>query len=108
MILAIDYDGVIHDRANPVEGRKLGPPLPGAVEALDDLHAAGHTIIVHTLMATTPSGTRVVEDWLDYYGIEHHGVTAIKPAADFYIDDKAIRHTSWPDTLQQIGFNDDF
>lgn len=107
MILAIDFDNTIHDLNNPIEGRKMGKPMPGAVEAIENLVEAGHTVIIHTLMATSPSGAKVVSEWLEYYDIPHHGVTAIKPKADYYIDDKAIRHIDWPSTLQAIGFEED-
>jgi len=104
MVLAIDFDGVIHDRGNRPEGKMLGEPFEDAPAALEALHDAGHRIIIHTLMATTPSGTAAVTDWLDHYGIDYHEVTAIKPYADYYIDDKAITHVNWNSTMQAIGF----
>lgn len=105
MILAIDFDGVIHDRKNPIPGKTMGAPMPQAIEALQDLYLHGHEIIVHTLMATTESGRQAVIDWLDYYDVDHSGVTAIKPKADWYIDDKAIQHVDWPSTMAQLGLN---
>lgn len=108
MILAIDFDGVIHDRAHPIPGKKMGEPLPGALEALQDLYDAGHKLIIHTAMANTPSGKQAVEDWLDHFGVDYHSVVP-KPRADFYIDDHAVLHATWPQTLAAIGYveNDD-
>lgn len=105
--LAIDFDGVLHDYKNPVEGKKMGEPLAGAVAALDELYDRRYKLIIHTVKATTDSGKQAVEDWLDYYGFEYHDITAIKPRADHYIDDRAIHHTSWPETLDTLGIGDD-
>lgn len=102
MKLAIDFDGVVHDNKHAVEGRKMGPPMPGAVDALQDIYSAGYHIIIHTTMANTPSGRRAVADWLEYYDLDYHEIVA-KPGADFYLDDKAIKHHTWPKTLNLIG-----
>lgn len=98
LTLAIDFDGVIHDYQHPVEGRKMGAPLPGAKEAIDKLNKQGHLIIIHTVR---PS--KHVADWLDYYDIR--GMVwdmPGKPNADLYIDDRAVHHTEWPNTLEAI------
>jgi hydroxymethylpyrimidine pyrophosphatase-like HAD family hydrolase len=44
MILAIDFDGTIVEHRYP----KIGEPLPGALETLRDLKAAGHRLILWT------------------------------------------------------------
>jgi hypothetical protein len=41
-------------------------------------------------------------EWLNYYEIPYDEVTAIKPNADYYIDDKAIRFHNWEQTMQEI------
>jgi len=102
MTLAIDFDGVIHDYKHPVEGKRMGEPFDDALTMLKRLYNRKHTIIIHTVMATSDSGKQVVEDWLAFYKIKHHGVTAIKPNADIYIDDRGIRHTDWPSTWLQL------
>lgn len=102
MTLAIDFDGVIHDYKHPVTGRKMGTPFEEAPTMLKRLYNRRHTIIIHTVMATTPQGQKIVEDWLTYYKIKHHGVTAVKPNADIYLDDRAIRHIDWATTWQQL------
>lgn len=107
MILAIDFDNTIHDIKQPLSGRKMGGPMPQALEALETLYDSGHQVIVHTCMATSKGGKQAVEDWLDYYGVEYHSVTATKPQADYYVDDKAITHTDWPTTLLSLGIEDD-
>ncbi len=74
---AIDLDGVIHDHLHPVEGKRMGAPMEGAVEAITALRDKGDTIIVHTVKATTESGRCAVIDWLNHYNIPFDDVTAI-------------------------------
>lgn len=81
----------------------MGAPLPQAQESLMDLHEAGHKIIIHTRMATTETGRQAVIDWLDFYDIDVDGVTAMKPQADVYIDDKALKHVDWATTMNELG-----
>lgn len=102
MILSIDWDGVLHNRDHPIAGRKLGEPLPGAKSAMIRLTRQKHTLIIHTVMATTESGKKVVEDWMAYYKIPYDSVTATKPNAAVYIDDKALKHVDWDDTMRQL------
>ena len=103
MILAIDFDNTIMDTKHPVEGQKMGPPMPDALESLMDLHDAGHTLIIHTTRANNPSGRKSVADWLEYYDVDYDSIMP-KPAADFYIDDRAVEFQDWEDTLVEIGF----
>jgi 5'(3')-deoxyribonucleotidase len=99
--ICIDFNGTIEDSKHPVEGKKMGPPMPGALDALQDLHDIYH-IIIHTTMANTPSGRKAVADWLEYYDVDY-GEIVPKPAAVYYIDDKAVNHKSWKITKQRIG-----
>ncbi len=102
LILAIDFDQTIHDKLHPVEGKKMGLPMPGAQAAMDELYQQKHKIIIFTTMATTPTGKQAVEDWLEFYDIDFHEVTAVKPNAAVFIDDKALHHTDWESTMQQL------
>lgn len=100
--IAIDFDGVIHDAEHPRYGKRMGPPMPGALGAMKALYARGFRIIIHTTKAKTANGSMAVEQWLQYYEIEYHEVTAIKPEAVIYIDNKGYHHTSWTDTLKML------
>lgn len=104
MILAIDFDGVLHDYKNPIEGRRMGPPIKGATDSMDSLKEDGHKLIIHSVGSGNP---KHIEEWLDYYDIPYDEVTNIKPNADLYIDDKALHFVNWKDTLLAIGVNDD-
>ena len=99
--IAIDYDDTIHDRQNPKEGRKLGPPLAGAKEALEALKAAGWKIIIHSC-----NRPKVIADWMIYYEIPYDYIwdQVGKPVADWYVDDRAIEFRgSWADVLEKIA-----
>ena len=99
MILAIDFDGVIHDDKNPPIGKRMGPPIKGAKEALISFRNQHHRIIIFTLRAVTLNGAAHVRAWLVYFGIPFDDVTGMKPAADVYIDDKAITFRDWDETI---------
>jgi len=95
---AIDFDGVIHDHKNPVPGRRMGAPIEGAKEAITELKRRGDTVIVHSVWAGNP---KVIEDWMRYYEIPFDEVTNIKPQADIYLDDKAVRFTDWKSYVER-------
>lgn len=102
MILACDFDEVIHDKSHPLEGRRMGAPIDGAKRCLEEFRKEGHEVIVFTVMATSEHGTKAVEDWMKYYEIPYDSVTSIKPNADVFIDDKAIRFIDWDKTLKEM------
>lgn len=97
-VIAIDFDGVVHDFKNPVSGRTMGGPIEGTLDALNLLRDAGYQIIIFTFRGWA----QYVVDWLDYYNIPYDSITNTKPNADFYIDDKGLRFTNWPDIIKQI------
>jgi hypothetical protein len=100
LTLYVDFDRTLHDTEHPVEGRKMGPPLPGALDAIRTLVESGHTVVVFTVRAHAPSRIKVVADWLAYYQFPKMDITNVKYWADCYIDDRAYRHTDWTDTLE--------
>lgn len=89
MILACDFDGVIH---NPI----THDPIPGALDHLRWLHTRDHTILIHT--ANRPS---FVETWLADHAVRHHGIHP-KPRADVYLDDRAMRFTDWETAWEML------
>lgn len=92
MWAALDFDGVLHDYLHPIAGRKMGPPLPGALEAVKSLLARGHRVTVFTSRGNRPQH---VIDWLRYYHFPELEVTNIKQDYDLILDDKARRFTGW-------------
>ncbi len=93
-ILAIDFDGVIHNHANPIPGRRMGPPIEGAREALEKFVAQEYEIIIFSVWAHD-AGATTIEAWMNYYQIPFHQITNIKPKADLYLDDHAQKFISW-------------
>jgi len=106
--LAIDFDGVIHNMDKGYyDGTCYGDPLPGSLEAIREL-SKKYRIIIFTAKAKPnrplvngKTGTQLVEEWLDKYGILDCVVeiTSEKPRAFLYIDDNGYRHTDWGSTL---------
>lgn len=125
--LAVDFDGVIADYSQGYLGPDVfGDPLPGAAEGLRQLKGEGWTIIVHTARPPT-AGLR---SYLVTHGIPYDSINTPaptdgvadldgqelsmapggdleprKPIADVYLDDRAERFTSWPETMDKLrGF----
>lgn len=97
MILAIDFDGVIHDHKNPIEGKKMGLPIVGAKDALWGFQSRGDKIIIFCVWASSETTVSVIMDWCKFYDIPFEKITNVKPQCDVYIDDKAVRFTNWPE-----------
>jgi hypothetical protein len=98
MILAIDFDNVLHNPYDVEPGYKLGKPVKGAVEAMQQL-AKSNTLIIHTIWATDPQRIKAIQNWLDYFKIPYDQVTAQKPDATWYVDDKALHFDNWENVL---------
>lgn len=99
MILAIDFDGVIHDWEHPKPGRKMGPPMPGAAEAIRRLKQQGHQIIIHSCNRVS-----VIADWCKYFDVPYDSIWAGvgKPAASVYVDDRALKFVDWESTYREL------
>lgn len=103
--ICIDLDGVICELRRPDQSYADLEPLPGAVERLRSLRAAGHYVILHTArhMKTCQGNVGLVVarqglvtlEWLERHGVEYDEIHFGKPHADVYIDDNALRFTSW-------------
>jgi capsule biosynthesis phosphatase len=107
MRICIDLDGVICRLRKPGEAYDNLEPMPGAVEKLRQLKAAGHYIIICTArhMKTCEGNVGMVMarlgkttlDWLSRHGIEYDEIHFGKPHAQVYLDDNAVRFESWQD-----------
>jgi hypothetical protein len=101
-IICVDFDDTLMDTSRVPFGKRLGPPMAGAVSAMVNLASRGYTLVVFTVRGGTPESRKAVEDWCDYFKIPFSTVTNIKVNADAYIDDKGIKFTSWSQTLNDI------
>jgi capsule biosynthesis phosphatase len=105
MRICIDLDGVIAELRKPGETYADVKPVPGAVERVRTLRAAGHYVILYTArhMKTCDGNTSKVIArqglttlrWLEEHGIEVDEIMFGKPHADVYIDDNAYRFQAW-------------
>lgn len=100
-ILAIDFDGVIHDisLANHPE---FGPPILDAQPTILKLKRLQNRIIILSARASTPESKQLIANWLDANKIPYDVLTNVKPVADYYIDDKAVKFNNWSDLQNEI------
>jgi len=113
--IAVDLDGVIltYDHWRGVH--HFGDPMPGVVDALNALMAKGYNVIINTVRTNTeanrlPLGelVSILENGLKDKGIPYTSIWSKpgKPLASYYIDDKAIKFSSWDKALQDVAEKD--
>lgn len=113
MRICIDLDGVVCRLKRPGESYADLEPVPGAVEKLRALRAAGHYLILCTArhMKTCEGNVglvvarqgRVTLEWLARHGVEYDEIHFGKPHAQVYIDDNAWRFTGWEQIADDGG-----
>lgn len=85
-------DGVDYEKSTPIHSR---------IRLVNELFDAGNTIYVHTARGFITQ--RNLEDFtmeqLRHWGLKYHKLFMGKPAADFYIDDKAVVDSHFFGTL---------
>lgn len=102
--IALDFDGVIHSYVRGWTGPvPSDPPVPGARAAIAKLRET-YRVVIFTCRALTQDGIIGIRAWLGQHGIEVDEVTAIKPHAMLYVDDRGMRFTgSWENVLRVAG-----
>jgi len=111
--IAIDFDGVIHSfEFGYYDGTIYGTPILGALESIKKI-SNKYKIVIYTAKAKLDrplvngkTGIDLVWDWLRKYDLDKYifEVTAEKPRAICYIDDKAIRFVNWNQTLKELKY----
>ena len=109
--IGVDFDGVVHRCSKGYyDGTIYDDPIPGSYEALQKL-SEKYTIIMFSAKARADrglvngkTGIELIWEWLAKHDMAKFvsKVTAEKPRARFYIDDKAIRFTDWESTFEII------
>lgn len=89
--------GVLHSYVSGWTGsRPVDPPVEGAREAVEAFLAGGYSVVIFTCRALTDDGRRGTIEWLQEHGFPVCDVTAFKPHALLYVDDRAFRFEgSW-------------
>jgi hypothetical protein len=116
--VGVDLDGVVHGYRKGWQGGALyDDPVPGAVDALHELMDANPVFIF-----TSRLDLRAVAIWLRVHGLSAQPetdpdrefwntkgtllVTNRKLPAVLYVDDRAVRFTTWERTLVDIGLRE--
>lgn len=110
--IGIDFDGVIHKCSKGFyDGTIYDPPVEGVETALQRI-AQKYQIIVYTAKAKQDrpivngkTGTELVWEWLRDNNLDQFitAVTAEKPRAVAYIDDKGVRFDNWSACLEDLS-----
>ena len=113
--IGIDFDGVIHKNSKGFyDGTVYDSPVEGVKEALE-LISQKYIIIVYSakarkdrMLINNKTGVELIWEWLKKHNLDEFvkEVTAEKPRAVCYIDDKAIRFLDWEKSITQMkGIN---
>ena len=119
LIIPVDFDGTIVHHRFP----EIGDIVPGAIEVLKDLVAAGHFIILHT--CRSGEQLEAARKFVEAQGVRLHAVNENLPADEWvgstkvwghiYIDDAALgcptlpdgrgrRYVDWAEVRYMLGF----
>lgn len=97
--VVFDFDGVIHSYTSGWKGPTEipDPPVDGIKEAIADIRGAGYKVVIVSSRCNYTSrdgkhnlGIESIKEWLDKYNIFVDEISAKKPPAIVYIDDRAI------------------
>ena len=109
--IAVDFDGVIHKNSKGYyDGTIYDEPIEGSRESLKQL-SKQYDVVIFTAKAKPDrglingkTGTQLVWEWLKKYDMDKFvtKVTAEKPRAVAYIDDKGITFRDWKQTLKEL------
>jgi len=112
MRIVIDLDGVICEIKKENQSYVDLKPIPGSKEKISELRTKGHYIIISSSrhMATCNGNVgklmkkigKITLDWLEKYDIEYDEIYFGKPNGEVYIDDRAIRFTSWDEISEEL------
>jgi len=100
-VIAIDLDGVIHDYKK-VKWPEFTDPITDAQPMMMKLKRLNHKIIIFSARAYNPVAINEIMDWLIAHKIPYDGITNIKGAFDYIIDDKAVHFDNWADVMKEI------
>lgn len=99
--VVFDFDGVIHSYTSGWKGvdNIPDPPVPGIRDAIAEIRAAGYRVVVVSTRCSEPDGLVAIRKFMDENNILVDDISAHKPPALVYIDDRAICFDGHPETL---------
>jgi uncharacterized HAD superfamily protein len=92
MKIVVDLDGTICEEM-PTFEKALAKPKKRAIRYLNSLSKKGHFIIIYT--ARGWAEYNMTYSWLNEHSIPFDVLMMGKPIYDIWIDDRAIKFTSW-------------
>lgn len=112
--LAVDFDGVIHPNTSTTPDTFAwehipDPPQDGAAEFLRRALERFDEVVIFTTRASDPKGHQAIREWFCRYDmgfvVERCAITHTKPAAQVYLDDRAVQFNGrWPDLNTLVQF----
>jgi len=103
-VVCVDIDGVLATLVPTLQYEEAQPIRP-AIEIVNALYNAGHEIILFTARgsATGLDWEAVTERQLQSWGVQYSRLMFGKPAADYYVDDKAMLPEGLLNLLENLG-----
>lgn len=98
--IAIDIDGTLCPQPMDSSEYATLELFPGCKETISTLKNLGVRIIIWT--ARTEEWRAITEYWLNDKGIPFDELVMGKPNAQLYIDDKALKFTTWSDIIARL------
>jgi capsule biosynthesis phosphatase len=112
--ICLDLDGVIAELKKTGQTYRDLSPVPGAIEKVQAMKAAGHYLIIQTARHMKTCGANVglvnariakdTLDWLEAHQVPYDEIYFGKPWAQIYIDDNGFRFTDW-ESIASDGSN---
>lgn len=99
--IVFDFDGVIHSYTSGWKGVDIipDPPVPGIRDAIAEIRAAGYRVVVVSTRCSELGGLGAIRKFMEENNIFVDDISAHKPPALVYIDDRAICFDGHPETL---------
>lgn len=106
-IICVDFDGVIHSYTTRFKGDKFIPdkPVEGAIPWLNQFIQNDQVeVVIFSTRAERSSGRDAIRRWLTDNGLPDNEIkiTATKPLASVFIDDRAFRFMGTFPKIEQL------
>ncbi|MDR1516037.1 MAG: hypothetical protein LBS45_10090 [Synergistaceae bacterium] len=102
--IVFDFDGVIHSYVSGWLGIDAIPDEPDGdvIQAINTLRADGYEVIVVSTRCKEAEGKAAVIKYLSKHGVTVDGMSAEKPPALVYVDDRAICYRPGMELVETI------